>query len=201
MKDSSIVRTTSTMLAGLLDVQNETAWREFDERYRPVLHAVARRMGLVEADAEDVAQEAMLQFVRDYRRGRYDRRKGRLRSWIQGILRNRILDLMRRQQRMAGTRGESVLRTLAEEPRLEEAWEAECRRKILDDALALLAAQTDLKPSTIEAFRLYALEDIDAREVASRLGIPLATVYLSKHRCARKLQEIVSELTVAYEEE
>jgi len=31
--------------------------------------------------------------------------------------------------------------------------------------------------------------------------VPIETVYLAKHRCAKKLQQIVAELTAAYEEE
>jgi len=201
MSDSSLDRTTSTLLAGLLEPANESVWRELDQRYRPVLHAVARRMGLPDADAEDAAQETLLQFVRDYRQGKYDRSKGRLRYWVQAILRNRVRDLHRRKSGWDAARGESVLLHLADEKELEEVWEAECRRQILAKALGLLVETTDVQPTTAEAFRLYALEDQPASEVAEKLGLSVRSVYLSKHRCSKALKDIVTRLTASYDDE
>ena len=201
MSDPTVTRTTSTLLAALHDPANDEVWSEFDHRYRPILQAVAGRMGLDEADAEEAAQETMVQFVRDYRRGRYDRSKGRLRFWIHGILRNRILDLLRKKQNLRGTRGESVLGLLEDEDELKKLWDAECRQKILADALVILQETTDVQPSTVEAFRLYALEERPPKEVAERLGINVRSVYLAKHRCAKGLKEIVEQLTSAYDHE
>jgi len=110
MKETSLARTTTTLLQALRDPRQETAWREFDGRYRPVLESVGRHMGLSHPDAEEVAQETLVQFVRDYQRGLYQRDKGRLRVWIQGILRHRALDVLRRRSQAQDARGDSVLR-------------------------------------------------------------------------------------------
>ncbi len=199
MPDPSLERTTSTMLSGLKNPANDNAWASFDARYRPILMAVAQRLGLHATDADEVAQETLVLFARDYREGKYDRDKGRLRAWIHGILRHRIQDWMRKRRSVDGFRGESGLLSLEKEGELEQIWEAECRQAILDRALQILGDTTDLQPITIEAFRRYGLEDQPAQQVANDLGLSARSVYLAKHRCAKGLKEIVAQLTEAYE--
>ena len=77
-----ITRTTTVLLEGLHDASNDAVWGEFDRRYRPVVFGFARRLGLDDADAADVAQETLTRFLEEYRRGVYDRERGRLRSWL-----------------------------------------------------------------------------------------------------------------------
>jgi hypothetical protein len=71
-------RTTTALLEGLHDPADAVAWEQFDRRYRPIVVGFASRLGLADADAADVAQEVMLQFVKEYRAGKYDRQRGRL---------------------------------------------------------------------------------------------------------------------------
>ena len=68
-----IDRTTTALLEGLFDSDNELAWSHFDARYRPIVIAFARKLGLSESDAGDVAQETILQFLKEYKEGKYDR--------------------------------------------------------------------------------------------------------------------------------
>ncbi len=93
------MKTTTALLEALHDPACEQVWQEFDGRYRPVIIALALHLGLRHDEASEVAQETLSQFVRDYLAGRYDRGRGRLRSWILGIARHRILDVQRHRQR------------------------------------------------------------------------------------------------------
>jgi hypothetical protein len=61
------VNTTTHLLDGLFDTENQQAWAEFDSRYRPILIGFLKRMGLSDADAADVAQDTLTCFVQDYR--------------------------------------------------------------------------------------------------------------------------------------
>ena len=80
--------TTTQLLEGLADPANQAVWQVFDARYRPVLLAFARRLDLSAEDAADVAQEALTRFMTALREGRFDRDRGRLRSWMVGIARH-----------------------------------------------------------------------------------------------------------------
>ena len=85
---------------------------------------VAKAAVAAPEDAADVAQETLTDFLRDYRAGKYDRRRGRLRSWISGIARHRVLDTLRQRARNQATRGESAFDELPDDARLTAIWDA-----------------------------------------------------------------------------
>ena len=101
---NSLSKTTTQLLEALHDEGNEVAWQAFDDRHRPIVFGVARRLGLSEEDAADVAQQSIVEFLQAYKRGAYERERGRLRSWLVGIARFRSLDALRRRKRALGER-------------------------------------------------------------------------------------------------
>ena len=190
---------TTTLLRQLLAGPDDSVWREFDTRYRPVLVGVARRAGLPPEDAEDVAQEALVQFVRQYVEGRYDPQRGRVRSWILAIVRSRAMDAMRARATRREQRGSSALIHFPEEPELLQLWEEQCREVVIDRALRKLREETRLDERTIRAFELTALKQRPATEVASELGLSVDSVYAAKNRCTRQLRELVAQIGGMYD--
>ncbi|HET6163481.1 MAG TPA: sigma-70 family RNA polymerase sigma factor [Planctomycetota bacterium] len=186
-------KTNTVLLAGLLEAGNDEVWRDFDGRYRPVLRAFASRLGLAPNDAEEVAQETLAQFVELYRAGKYDRERGRLRSWIFGIAQRRVADVRRARERRRERRGESALEPLTSEPELERLFEEEWQRALLAAAFAeLRAGRTD--PQSIRALELLASGSRSADEVATELSMTPNAVYAAKHRAVVKLREILTRL-------
>ena len=57
--------TNTTLLEGLFDPRNVQAWQIFDSRYRPLVIGYAKRRGLQDADAEDLAQVTLTEFGRN----------------------------------------------------------------------------------------------------------------------------------------
>lgn len=192
-------QTTTRLLEGLFDPANDGVWREFDARYRPILVAFARRLGLSEADAHDAAQDTLVRFVEEYRQGKYDRSRGRLRSWLVTIARYRVIDIQRagvvRREMVHGSAVENQL----DEQRLSAIWDAECRASILRRAISELRTRSRMDPRTIRAFELIAIDRLEPSIVAHELGMKTEDVYLAKHRALEKLQQIVAELTELYE--
>ena len=91
--------TTSTIIHDLRDLSNQTAWRSFVDRFhRPIVRFVTR-MGFNGEDAEDVTQETLAAFADSLREGRYDRERGKLRTWLFGIAYNKGLDQKRKARR------------------------------------------------------------------------------------------------------
>ncbi len=192
-------KTTTALLEGLLESHNDELWAEFDLRYRPVLLGLARRFGLTLADAEDVAQEALVRFVRHYRAGKYDRQRGRLRSWLVGIARNCILDALRARTARRERRGQSAIVELPGSDELEQLWDEQCRQAIVRRALRELREQTRSDPRTVEAFERVVFGQQKPAEVAEQLGMSLDSVYAAKSRCTKHLRTIVAQLNEAYE--
>lgn len=190
--------TTTRLLQGLFDPKDDAIWREFDARYRPVIYGLAMRLGLGPDDAADVAQATMVEFVRDYRRGGYDRDRGRLRAWIIGIARHQVSDAFKQRKRRRAIRGESAFAELPDDNRLMELWEAERERAILSKAMHALRATTKADPKTLQAFEMVAIQGVPAEAVALECNIEVAAVYRIKHRMTDRLRAIVTELTQAY---
>jgi DNA-directed RNA polymerase specialized sigma24 family protein len=120
--------TSTQLLDSLKDESNQEVWAGLDARYRPILEGVTRRLGLLTEDAADVAQETLTRFVRDYRLGKYERGKGRLRTWIMTIARHRSIDLLRAHSRSLVRHGDTAMGVEPSEEAVQSAWESASAR-------------------------------------------------------------------------
>jgi RNA polymerase sigma-70 factor (ECF subfamily) len=195
----SATRTTTKLLDDLKDQSNQPAWSHIDSRYRPVITGLARRFGLNESDADEVAQQTLAEFVRAYREGRYDRSKGRLSSWILGIAHHTALRLARDSKRELPA-GTALIET-PDPSELRTIWTDERDRSILDRAFAMLRDESSVDDRTLMAFELVAIRGVPAEAVASRCLMSVDQVYVAKSRVTKKLRTLVQELTSAFEED
>lgn len=186
--------TTSLLLTGLLDPDNTEVWREFDDRYRPMILAYAMRLGLTSEDAADIAQDVLMRFVQEYRAGRYDRARGRLGAWIVGIVRYRVADHKRSSAARRVSRGESAIVELMGEDEMHSLWEIERKKSILRQAVDELRASSKLNEKTIRAFELFAIHQRPAASVAAELDLTPQDVYMAKNRVAARLRDILERL-------
>lgn len=191
-------RTTTKLLDALRDHANEPVWEHIDGRYRPVITGLARRLGLGEADADEVAQQALSEFVRSYRDGRYDRSKGRLSSWILGIAHHTALKVRRSKR---GEHGSTSLAEVADESTLRSIWTDERDRAILARALGMIRDESDVDDRTLLAFELIALRGVPAAEAAAQCGMSVDQAYVAKSRVTKRLRTLVEEMTAAFEED
>ena len=191
--------TTSTILDKLTRYDEDTTWDLLANHFREPIIKLALRMGLDPAQAEDAAQNALLAFAKAYQGGRYDRRRGQLRSWLFTIASNQILDLRRRTAARRGREtpaGEELeARIQAKEHDWEACWEEEWMRAIY--ARALARVRTEVAPRSFEVLRLSAEDGLSPREIAERLGVPRTTVYNARSRLLRRLNELCREFEEA----
>lgn len=190
--------TTTALLERLFIQEDSSAWRLFDKRLRPVLLGTARRMGVGEADAQEVVQDCLVRVVGTYREGGYARTGGRLRSWILAILRNRVRDLFRRRALEPGLHTESVLGTIPAQEQFDHIWSEEARRQLGRDVLDLLRRCGEFDERTILAFEQHVLFDRDAKEVAKEIGVSVWAVYKARQRCSARFREVADELSTLY---
>jgi RNA polymerase sigma-70 factor (ECF subfamily) len=188
--------TSTTLLEGLMNRQDSLAWRRFHGRYEPMVMSFARKLGLNDSDAQDVGQEVMLAFVQEYWGGRYDRAKGRLRSWLFGIAHRKVIDLRRKKAKEAvvadRTDATGFMERLESPQEAEAVWEEEWQRFVLRACLDEVGRH--LSPTTVKAFDLYVLKQWPVEKVADHLGITQNSVYIAKNRTMERIRQIKAEM-------
>jgi RNA polymerase sigma-70 factor (ECF subfamily) len=178
------VSLSESQAPALLDVGQEAhlSLREvFCQHGRFVVRSV-RRMGVREADVEDVAQEV---FIVLHRRLRDYNGKTPIRSWIFGII-FRVVSEYRRRWRV---RREYITEHPPEPSTTSTEAELRSQLTLLEGALS------KLDDGQRSVFVLYELEGMKMRDISTALEIPLFTAY-TRLRKARKviLRELRPEL-------
>ena len=176
------------------DPAHAPAWDEFVRRYRPKVYGWCRQRGLQEADAEDVTQTVLAKLTEAMRDFRYDPSRS-FRAWLKTITQRAWSDLIAHRHRAAGSGTSQVLQrlqTLEARADLERQLEEAFDRELLE--VATLRVQQRVAPQTWEAFRLTALEGLSGAEASRRLLMPVAHVFVAKHRVQKLLQEELRRL-------
>ena len=176
--------TSLSMLSRLRDTGNTSGWEHFFKTYGGLMHSVAIRAGLLEEEARDVVQEALIDIARQMPGFRYDGKRGAFKGWLCVVVRRRIIDHWRALKRRP------VLEIT--EPEVDDVWTEEWQRHTL--AAALDRVRREAKPLQYQAFDLHVLKDQPAEKVASRLGIAKSAVYWAKYRVSRHLQRVLEEI-------
>lgn len=189
--------TTTLLLERLRDAGDEGAWVEFDARFRRVVVATAMRLGLARSDAEDAAQETMLQAYRDYRSGKYDRSRGRLSSWLIGIAHHRIVDVKRRQHGV-GRAGSLAGCATPAASEVTEAFDHALERLIFEDAWTRVQARASPRDQALRAFELTAMRGVPIIEAARQCSLSVEQVYIARYRTSERLRDEVDKIDKAY---
>ncbi len=149
------------------------AWEELVRRHGRRVYNLCLRFTGNPADAEDLAQEAV---VRVYRAlAAYDAAQGSLQTWIAALTRNLLIDHYRRARNQRRTDSLDALAAplpLPAEPRRQP--EAELYRREMRELIERGLAR--LSPELREAVILRDLQDMDYKEIAQVLRLPEGTV-------------------------
>lgn len=186
-----ITATNTILLTGLRDKDNADVWDQFSRRYQPLLVAFGRRLGLREQDAQDAAQETLMAFCEAYQAGKYDRDKGRLRTWLLGIATKKIRYMQRKagRERALGQGDDQtgLIDGIPDDHTISELWEAQWQDAILKACLEQVRHQVE--PQTMRAFELFALHEWPADKVAEQLRMSRNAVFKAKRRVVSRLRE------------
>ncbi len=184
--------TRASLLVRIRDSRDAQAWCQFVELYAPLIHAFARKHGLQDADAADLTQDVLGIVARSIRKLEYDPRRGAFRGWLFTIVRNRVRNfLTRRRPYEQGSGDTGTHNLLLEQPDSFEdcdaVWEKEYQRQLF--ACAAKQVQPRIQDRAWQAFWQTAVEGRSAQDVAERLNMKVAAVYLAKSRVMAQLKE------------
>ena len=186
---------TTTVVLESLRGSDEAAWGRFVSRFRGPIVRFARDQGLEPDEAEDAAQETLMDFVRAYRQGQYDREKGRLSAWLFGIAHRRVLNAgrkMARRPRPLGAGHQTAFwESLPDEQAARRSWDQSWQQAVLEQCLDQI--RTEMEPKTIRAFEAFAIQRRPAMDVARELGVSRNAVFIAKHRVLKRILELTHQ--------
>jgi RNA polymerase sigma factor (sigma-70 family) len=195
MGDSPVTR--PSLLVRIRDSRDAQAWWQFVDIYAPLIHGFGRKSGLQDADAADLTQEVLGIVARSIQKLDYDPRRGSFRGWLFTIVRNRVRNfLTRRRPYEQGTGDTGAHNLLKEQPDpgadADDSWEQDYERHLF--ACAAKQVQGRVHDWTWQAFWQTTVKAASAREVAGRLNMTVAAVYLAKSRVMAQLKEQIKLL-------
>ena len=196
MADATLPTTRATLLTQLRqDPSDQASWDEFVERYGRHIYRWCRQWKLQDADAEDVTQDILVKLTQKLRAFAYDPSRS-FRGWLKTVAHHAWRDFhdsRRNARRAAGdSQVQELMLTLEAREDLVQRLEGAFDLELLE--AAQVRVRLRVAPHTWEAFRLLALEGLAATEVAARVRLQVAMVYVAKSKVQKMLQEEIGKL-------
>jgi RNA polymerase sigma-70 factor (ECF subfamily) len=203
-ESDSLLPTRQTLLTRLRDCQDQAGWREFFDTYWRLIYKVARDSGLSDAEAQDVVQNTFIYLVRRMPNFHYDRARGSFKSWLRVVTRSRIHVYWRKEKGNPKFQGEPFdgktddcadLVEVQPDPAadaLDEIWQREWEANLLSQAFSRLRPKVSSQQLLI--FRLSTTGELPLTQVAKKLGVSLAQIYLARHRVGKLFKAEVLRL-------
>jgi RNA polymerase sigma factor (sigma-70 family) len=188
----TLLPTRQSLLTRLRDLQDQDGWREFFDTYWRLIYNVARQSGLGDPDAQEVVQSTFIYLSRRMPKFRYEPARGSFKSWLRVVTRSRIRVHQRSKKAdekfirepFSGAEDleESHVELLPDPAAdaLDQVWQREWEENLLDAAMRRVRAKVSAKQLLI--FHASAMGQLSASQVAKKLGVSLAQVYLARHR-------------------
>jgi RNA polymerase sigma factor (sigma-70 family) len=189
--------TRISLLARLHDLQDERAWVEFTEIYRPLIQRLARQRNVREADAADLVQEVFQAVVGAMERQVFDPERGSFRSWLFTIARNLAVNFVIRQARQPQGTGDTDTRNLldaleAASPEDSAVFDVEYQRQLL--SWAIEQVKDEFSDLAWRVFWRVGVEGQEASEAARAVGTTVGTVYHYKSRIMARLRRKIAQV-------
>lgn len=192
---NSAPETRASLLIRVRDPADQAAWHEFVEIYRPVILRLARKKGMQEADAEDVAQQVLVAVAKAVEQRGHDPQRAKFRTWLGRVAHNTILNALTRGKPDRGS-GDSALRAVLNQHESHTGPDSdllrlEYRREVF--RWAATQVRKEFHQATWDAFWLTTVEGRAVEVVAEELAKNPGSIYAARSRVMRRIQEKVIE--------
>jgi len=201
-EDAEFIPTRHSLLSRLKDWDDQESWRDFFNTYWKLIYSAAIKAGLSDAEAQDVVQETIVTVTKKIKDLKYDPALGSFKGWLRTVTRSRIVDHYRKrppQKRSADHSQDTNQRTATvdrlPDPAsldLDQVWETEWQKNLMDAALARVKRQVN--PKHYQIFDLHVVRGMPVEQVTTILGVSRAQVYMAKQRISRELKKNVQYL-------
>lgn len=188
--------TSQSLIARVKDPADDVAWGEFLGIYQPVVYRMAKRRGMQDADAQDVAQQVFLSIATAIQRWTPGDGRPPFRAWLTTIARNAITKALSRRPQDVATGSTSVADVLLSQPDPADTTDeirAEARLELVRWATEQICHT--LTQPTWEIFVRTMIDGEEIAEVAESTGRSVGAIYVLRHRILTRLRTTISELS------
>ena len=185
--------TRSSVLRAVADTGNEAAWSRLFNLYAGFVFSIARSKGLKAEDADDIVQVVFTDLARNLPTFKYDRSKGRFRSYLTGLVHWRVMDRLKEGKRdtelkVAFLEEAQAAVTSADEGFSEREWQSAA----VDEALRRI--KPEVRSEHYAAFVASTMEGQDTETVMKLYDLSRDNLYQIRKRLTAKLRETVAEV-------
>ena len=185
--------TRSSVLRAVADTENEAAWNRFFDLYAGFVYSIARSKGLKPEDADDIVQIVFCDLARTMPTFRYDREKGRFRSYLSGLVGWRVMDRLRSGKRDAELKADFLEEVKSAGADGDDAFaEREWQAAAMEEALRRM--KPDVRPEHYAAFIASAVEGQDTETVMRLYRLSRDNLYQIRTRLTEKLREMMPKV-------
>ena len=187
---------TQVSLISRVRQNDANAWQEFVALYSPLVCHWCRKQGMPEADINDVKQDVFFAVARSIDSYSPQEQRGGFRAWLWTISRNKLIDWVRKKERLPDGRGGSTaLHSTQQIPdKIDESETSEQLEisKLLHRALEQVRCEFESK--TWQAFWRCVVEDVATPVVAEELGLSTSAIRKYRSRVLRRLRQQLGEM-------
>ena len=183
--------TRSSVLKAVADTENEAAWSRLFDLYAGFVFSMARHKGLKPEDADDIVQVVFADLARNLPTFKYDREKGRFRSYLTGLVNWRVVDRLKASKRDAELKAgfwEAAKAAGGNDDFAEREWQSAAMEE------ALRRMKLSVSPEHYAAFVASAVEGQDTDVVTKLYGISRDSLYQIRKRLTVKLHDKLAEV-------
>ena len=184
--------TRSSVIRAVANTENEAAWQRFFDLYAGFVFSITRSKGFNDTDADDIVQMVFADLARNLPTFKYDRAKGRFRSYLSGLVHWRVMDKLKAGKRDADLKAafwEEAKGAAAEDDGFaEREWQAAA----LEEALRRI--KPEVRPEHYAAFVASTVEGQDTDVVMKLYGISRDSLYQIRKRLTVKWREKLAEV-------
>ena len=185
--------TRSSVIRAVADTENAAAWNRLFDLYAGFVYSIARRKGLNDADADDIVQMVFADLARNLPSFKYDREKGRFRSYLAALVKWRVIDRLKAVRRDADLKADFMeevksAATTEDEDFEEREWQSAAMEE------TLRRIKPEVRPEHYAAFVASAVEGQDTDVVTKLYGISRDSLYQIRKRLTVKLREKLAEV-------
>lgn len=196
---SSPPETRDSLILRLPDATDVVAWNELVDIYSPLIRRMASAQGMQLADADDLTQEVFSSIARSVSTWLERPDRGPFRAWLLTISRNAAVNhLTRRGTKPLAKGGGEQEPAFAECPapqsEVTDYFDLEYRREVFRWSAAQVRRQ--VAEATWSAFWLTQIDGMSVAEASRQIGVSVGTVYVSRSRVMKRIQETVKRYEV-----